>query len=1298
MKKARRAALGGSRGGRGYRYQDAASAALCVDALCNSRPWTVTPEAGDDATIETPLGTWQVQIKSRQRHRGSIPVIDLADWLAELDEKHDGTATLGIVAEREVLNVGVTGFDSRLATPSADALRDQLKKRHNYSPQQIDDLLSRSFLVVLPVPIQSASKALASARDLPEKLAEVAVRQVQARVGHLSDQQSSPDAPPIIGLAATDVAAIIDATLEVIDLEALEEPARQGLCEHVDFSVPIADEGFYLGVDVVPGHVAQGLVFQRPDDVDLVIDRLNSHRLAVITGQSGAGKSALTWLAVSSSRNIIKWVRVRTLATSTDVARLIRFAESLRATPHSPVGFVVDNISGELADVWDVLAAEIRFRPELFLLGSIREENLSTLTNAPISSRVRTRMDSKLARQIFDGLKADNRLTAGAWKESFVQSRGLLLEYVHLLTTGERLPSIISQQIDERRTKNRDLELSVLRIVSLGAITGGVVATDRLTGELDVSEEELQRALVRLLDEHLIREVEPGSLGGLHDVRSRAILDASHHVPPPTVGQTARRVLRCVDQHDLVDVVGRLIQAGYLDEAEAIEELKQRLVESPVPKLLGISLNALRQFSVLKRASEFLRIIQEKDVAPANQELAVQLAAIEAHELDYLLPDIRAAVGEMVTVEVEDAREALAEQLPSDKLLAAVNGVHSISEATELLEALEGVQHSELVDAARALATQVVEIDLPSLSKFLLAARAVSRDLARFFVEAVGGQDEILHRARTELPWIQTLNLGEDEATARVEAEWLFIGSASQDNPHEIVVNQCHTLAGLFPDAEIVSVTAIDPSGNPAGIGDVLIAQKNIPRKNLKSPQDIRWHRALIGSFNEVSGTPARTERLREEASLAKRSLQIAKDLSLRWIAELGVGTEQIDDIENIDRLALQIAKQHHIPEDPLETAKDVPDVGDVASACRVLVGNALPRLYTDESWGLAALLHETVRDSFQKVIGIDYWDFLDLNLDDEVTELRTISEDLHSVLCRKLSDKPLTRKFDQARKSGGAQALKKAAAVAVTEGKDILQERARRATEAIASVGWEAEVDLLPARKPSGVSWPALDVWVGVHLESLFHYLESAERLMHPLEEAFEATRHVIVVPIREGRLLGPLAMHGRRIQNLVLPADRPAEGWPSILGLEWADLRLHHLLEQLVDGSLRYACLEKLIETRALVGEEDAALAEAEADIERAAKQLLSRANDDTSGFLGEVLEPIASLIQESDFAERMARQLRGEDDVTQGLLATVRLALMEWDLDAEAAPELLNEFLDRLEADNGAHSDSRDDSSES
>lgn len=1278
MERARRSALGGSRAGRGFRYQDAATAQLCAEAFSAARPWTLIPEGGDDVSLDTPEGTFELQIKSRQPHLGDVPLGDLATWLVDLDNKHPEPARLGIVVERNVLDVSVTGLEDSLAAQSPDALKKRLRDRHGYSSVRVEQLLQRAHLIVLRSPIPSAASSLSVAKDVPLKAAEILVRQIQARVGELADQQSAADAPPVRGLSTSDVASIINRTLEVIDLETLEAPVRKGLCEYVDFSTSVPDEGFYLGVDVVPGHVTEGLVFERPDDVENVLGRLRSQRLALVTGQSGAGKSALAWLSVYSSRNTISWIRVRPSAKTSDAAELIRFAESLRASPHAPVGFVIDNIVGELADLWDVLASETRFRPELILLGTVREEDLGTLTQAPLSVPVRTRMDTRLAKRIFESLRSRDQAAASGWKEAFRESSGLLLEYVHLLTTGTRLTAVIEQQIERRRQDGRDLELAILRIVSLAAVSGGVVSITALQAHLSASDGDIQRALVRLLDEHLVREVRDGHLGGLHDVRSQAICEASHRVPPPSLPETARALIACVPSSDLITVVGSLIHRNFLERTDAESELGARVAQSPDSQTLGTALNSLKQVSIIERAAEFLRILEESGIAPAHQELSVQLAAIQATDLDYLLPEIRTAVAQMGQVRVPDYRLEFLHQLPSETIQVALGQVAAVPDVIEILEAFDGMGESAPLDLLEDLSGSLAGADLDVLARALSAARAVLPRLGDRMVDRLGGVDELRRRAKTELPWTQRLDLAGEAEELRIEADWLFIGSSSQENPHESVVALCHGLAGLFPATRFVSVTAIDPSGKPAGIGDVLIAQKNIPRENLKTPQEIRWHRALIGAFVSLAGLPTKSDRLREEAELVKRCNRIVSDIIAKWLAGTSLTLSEIESIEEIDRLALQVAKQPKIPDDPLEKAHDAPDAGDAASACRLLVGNALPRLFTDESWGLAAFLHDTVQNAFTSISEIGYWDLLDLNLEREVAALTKSIGDVHAVLCGKLGPDVGDPEFISAMRSGGARSLEKAAEVSRKQGVANLESKAARAGDALAEIGTNSSIELVPAQKPSGLNWPALDVWVALELESLFDFVGQVEHVVDSIEPIFEPTRHVVVVPVRGASRIGSLAMYGRRIQGLVLPADRPSEGWPPLPEFEWAELSLHRHLELLVDGALRYVSLQGLARIRPLVDEERAALQESQADISSAENDFSQALAEDETGFLSEVLQPILQLINSEDFPERISRSLRGEDDAVQGLLGTVRLALIEWDLNPVTAVELTERFL--------------------
>jgi hypothetical protein len=186
-------------------------------------------------------------------------------------------------------------------------------------------------------------------------------------------------------------------------------------------------------------------------------------------------------------------------------------------------------------------------------------------------------------------------------------------------------------------------------------------------------------------------------------------------------------------------------------------------------------------------------------------------------------------------------------------------------------------------------------------------------------------------------------------------------------------------------------------------------------------------------------------------------------------------------------------------------------------------------------------------------------------------------------------------------------------------------------------------------------------------------------EDIVDLVEATFEPTRRLVVVPTRDTWLIGPLAMHGRRIQGMVLPADRPDSGWPILPDWEWADLPLRRYLERLIDGIMRYMTLLAQAQVHDLVDEEVAALREAETDISESIEALVQATHDDDTGFLATMLNPVAQFVDSEEFGDRMAKYLRGQDDEVSGLRGTARLALIEWDLDSKSALELIERFID-------------------
>ena len=112
----------------------------------------------------------------------------------------------------------------------------------------------------------------------------------------------------------------------------------------INFVTPVAEPSFYQGVKVVPGHIASGLVEDRPADVDLVVEALKRRRRVLVSGPSGSGKSALLWLASQALSGTFRWFEITTLANATQVADIVRFVRS-RLPSDSPVGSMTSDLA-----------------------------------------------------------------------------------------------------------------------------------------------------------------------------------------------------------------------------------------------------------------------------------------------------------------------------------------------------------------------------------------------------------------------------------------------------------------------------------------------------------------------------------------------------------------------------------------------------------------------------------------------------------------------------------------------------------------------------------------------------------------------------------------------------------------------------------------------------------------------------------------------------------------------------------------------------------------------------------------
>ena len=152
------------------------------------------------------------------------------------------------------------------------------------------------------------------------------------------------------------------------------------------------------------------------------------------------------WLAANALNGGLRWFQITGTAISADATAISTFVRARRPTDMSPIGIVFDEVSSSNTDLWNVLAQELRRLPAVFVLGSVRQEDVNLIASQADTEFIPVNLNPDLARAVWAKLSAANQTAWSHWREPFEQSKGLMLEYVHLLTEGKRLSAVIGDQ------------------------------------------------------------------------------------------------------------------------------------------------------------------------------------------------------------------------------------------------------------------------------------------------------------------------------------------------------------------------------------------------------------------------------------------------------------------------------------------------------------------------------------------------------------------------------------------------------------------------------------------------------------------------------------------------------------------------------------------------------------------------------------------------------------------------------------------------------------------------------------
>ena len=1127
----------GAWAGRGFRYQYLISALILVRQWAGlAPPGYVVPEGFEDCVLESSHRRLWIQVKSREgatfRDAEVRQILDAVDSkTARLENATDIRSV--VILEQPRTNKVETGID-----------------------RLFDDENQRVF--VCGAPGDEIVRLLSTKLETAEVIAEGLASDLYKLVADASAENASLPFDKRRKISTTEVGRRIFERLEAEDPSAMDHALVSGALEPVDFTTPVDEPDFYRGVKVKVGHVAANLVLDRPYDVNKILDALWQGRHVLVSGPSGAGKSALVWLAATAVAGQFRWFQITGMATAAHAEAIIRSVRARRPTEMSPIGLVFDEVGSANSDLWDVLVRELRGFPALYFLGSVRQEDVNLVANQSDTVFIPVILDEDLAETVWEKLSAGKQTNWTHWREPFEQSEGLMLEYVHLLTQGRRLAAVIGEQIRQREHENRNDELTIVRSAAVLCARGGEVAAGRLFELLDLEPDAANRALRRLIDEHLVRESRPGILGGLHMLRSDALVKASHDETVFLAADTLWGSLPATTTETLPRVVQSVLaDSGANNEPQSLRKLAEMLSKSRDIDQWTAILTGLGLATLERHVASFMSMLERHGVQRAHWSLASRFADpqldVPVLSGSEQLRSLRNAVLAFRKMPKHDLRATCLEQCPEG---SAPPRSDSILQANRLLSCLVPICGGDPIRIAldhEFLADR--NADIRQIAGLLSTAYLINPDLAESLADTLGGERVLLSLFHSQIPWTTPPVIEPDGTHGRtIRSDWHHVAEPHQPDPHETVCEICEMLMGLSPHSDAAASDAVDPMGRTIAVADYKPWSKNMPRANIPAKARVAWNVAFRQILLARAAADSLTDYTRQMASLVRRTEKVFRSFTEKWIRGKHISNAAALTSERDEIVDAVNALAYAAPDKPPSAMTEPVRAGtdDTLGALLTgVLGNLIPRLSKLETTKAPATFAGSLRGQAREHHQSGIWRTMS---SPPLTELAKLSERLGDVSCilhemaHDSRPEAIQRIVKAARKASIGSSVRTAARYCRHLADRRFEVRLRELENALGERGWKARCLSRPVDQCDSGYWPAREVAILVEIADF--ETQWGSYVEEPLSLGKKHLGHdwpYRTVPIVNGQVLASLAL--RPSSHMPFPDEDFAREWSDCI-----------------------------------------------------------------------------------------------------------------------------------------------------
>lgn len=942
----------GARNVAGVSWQIAVTAHLLLQSHAGDLPFArVTPEGYEDIDcVSADDSITLVQVKEKGAGAGRMAAGAVADVLAHAvaAQKTTPGGLLVLVTDGELgSRLEFTGWHSTIAETSPASAVDALTKRlcgKGVPTDQVADVVHRTRFIRLPWNLRGASESLLRERlDLHPAIASLVVGELYVHLASIAAEQRSTASDTSRSVDLADVDSFISRLQTTVDMTGLDAAVLAGICAPADFTVDpdLRLEQFYLGVDGAPAHIAAGLDVLRPRELAQMIEAANEERYALLTGPSGCGKSVLLWRAARDGVLGSRLVRVTRVASDDDVELLRRHVELARPTKISPIVVVADNLGRPHMERWPDVVNRLRELPHVVLFGACRAEDFHPRLARGAARIVQPELDKATADDIAVRLASTGLSQSMDPTEAFRRSEGLLMEYLALLLRGKRLSLIISEQAADLSEPGRELQRSAARLIAVAHSLGFSLRADVLAtvlipdGPLDV----VGDALNVLRGEHVVTD-EGASWRGLHELRSRTLADSLHESPPPSFGDTLSAVSRCLTLSEASWLLRRTAELYPQWAPDVASALADHIASSDLLDALSVAevLEGAERADNLLYARECLPILQ-KHRPPQLTVLELAPIAYGIRHQQLFQDETVERVGTLVR-ELRPITSAMPEradhtltvataQLTNRRVLSLLTSC-ALEDKVRLLEALSGKVRLRDQEVKQVLDSSPTPHDRESSALWSRLIETlfthVSSDAVQNVLGDMASRTETI--ARTE-PWAISAEVDRDGPSVAVlqalneeeivdELPWEPTRAVSNDPVEAITIAVAKRLASACPEAKVVKVRTLTPSGRPMEIDGNEYARREIPTETFPNRIGVRRNVGFNAATRRLSAAETWTEILTVQVELGERLLELAE--SARRRLNPHDNTRRRDEWAsqvNEARLKATLVKPEPLPFDP---------------------------------------------------------------------------------------------------------------------------------------------------------------------------------------------------------------------------------------------------------------------------------------------------------------------------------------------------------------------------------------------